>query len=761
MSMRRLPKIELALARPAKLRFRPPQSALDRWNPELAAAKPAPADTAEINIMSVIGPYAEFGEVSAVMVRDALKAIGNAPVRMVINSPGGDAFEGIAIYNLLREHPRPVTAHIIGEASSAASVIAMAGDRIEMGEATLMMIHSASGFVMGNGADMREFADFLEQLDQSVAQLYSRRTANAVDDVLEMMRVETRMSAEQAVAKGFADVALAAEEPKKKKVPGYSAESQSLVQMFSKFFEGSVKPEALRAALGSRQCFSMRLADRSKSPGASGSRPVVSIETKPKGQQMKKITEQISSFEEKRAANVARMDAIILASDGRTFLVEEEEEYNKLDTEVKSIDKHLVVLRGHQARQVDTASTVDLSAAGAAGSLEANPDKASANRERTDVIRVESRLDKAIPFTRYVRAMCIAKGDPNRALQWAKAQKDWKDTSPQVERVLLAAVAAGDTTTAGWASELVYNQNLVNEFIAFLRPMTIIGRIPNLTTVPFNVRVAGANSGSSAFWVGQGKPVPVSKMGTFAVTLGIAKAAGMVVLDKELVLSSAPSAEMMVRNDLAKAVSQFVDTQFVSPDVAAVANVSPASITNGVVPTAATGTNSAALRTDVQTLFNGWISQNLDPSGGVWIMTPTQALAISLMLNALGQPVFSGPGNTINMNGGTFFGLPVVTSQSAQMIGSPVPTEGQLLILLNAPEIMIADDGQVTIDASGEASIEMLDNPTNQSTASPTATSQVSMFQTNSVALRATRFVNWAKRRSIAVQYIKDAAYVS
>ncbi|HXU04660.1 MAG TPA: phage major capsid protein, partial [Polyangia bacterium] len=162
------------------------------------------------------------------------------------------------------------------------------------------------------------------------------------------------------------------------------------------------------------------------------------------------------------------------------------------------------------------------------------------------------------------------------------------------------------------------------------------------------------------------------------------------------------------------------------------------------------------LRTDVQTLFGIWIAQNLDPTGGVWIMPATTALAISLMLNALGQPVFPG----ITMNGGTFFGLPVITSQSAVMVGSPVPTEGNMIILLNAPEVLLADDGQVTIDASAEASIEMLDNPTNNVT-TPTATTMVSMFQTNSVALRATRFINWAKKRATAVQYIKDAAYVT
>jgi HK97 family phage major capsid protein len=212
-----------------------------------------------------------------------------------------------------------------------------------------------------------------------------------------------------------------------------------------------------------------------------------------------------------------------------------------------------------------------------------------------------------------------------------------------------------------------------------------------------------------------------------------------------------------VRNDLTASIAAFLDVQFISPDYAAVANVSPASITSGVAPTAATAATAAALRTDVQTLFATWIANNLDPSSGAWIMTATQALAISLMLNSLGQPVFPD----ITMNGGTFFGLPVIVSQAAKQVGSPVTGEGNLIVLVNQKEILFADDGQVTIDASREASLEMLDNPTNQSVTSVTATTQVSMFQTSSVAIKATRYINWKKRRDFAVAYIKDAAYVS
>ena len=210
---------------------------------------------------------------------------------------------------------------------------------------------------------------------------------------------------------------------------------------------------------------------------------------------------------------------------------------------------------------------------------------------------------------------------------------------------------------------------------------------------------------------------------------------------------------MLVRDDLAKAIAQFLDTQFLDPDIAAVANVSPASILNGVSPVAASGTDSAALRTDVQALFANWIAANLDPSKGVWIMPPTQALAISLMLNPLGQQVYPG----INLQGGELFGLPVITSMSAKLGGSP--TVGNIIALLNAPEILLADDGQVTISTSSEASIQMLDNPTNESTGATIPTTVVSMFQTNSLAIKAVRFINWAKKRPTAASWISNAGY--
>lgn len=707
----------LSSERKPGLTFRAPASAVARWDQSISAA--AKQSDGEIAIMGEIGPT-EYGYIGAEGIKRALDAIGKAPVNVLLNSPGGDAFEGIAIYNLLRAHPGKITVKVLGMAASAASVIAMAGDEIIMAQASTMMIHSAWALVIGNQDDMREFADVLDMLDTSVAGLYASRTGLSQAEVLRMMKKETWMSAELAVEKGFADVAQAEKKAK----------------------SSLVTTPTMRAALGDSRCV-VRLSVTTP-PGASGN-PL----NLPKGTEMKPIAEQIASFEAKRMASAARMTDIMskAGDEGRSLEEAEKQEYETLKAEVGTIDEHIVRLKDHEQLMLSRAKPV------------VNDDEPAtpAARPHSGIISVKSNLEPGIPFTRYVKALAVSKGSLAGALAYAQANQRWKDQTPEVEKVLMAAVAAGDTTTAGWAAELVYNENLASAFLEFLRPQTIIGKIQGMTRVPFNVRWGSQTAGSSGYWVGEGKPIPVSKLTFGSGSLGIAKAAGLVVLTKELIMSSSPNAEVLVRNDLAASIAQFLDQQFIAPDYAAVANVSPASITNGVAPTAATGTTSAFLRADVQTLFGTWIAANVDPSTAVWIMTPTTALAISLMLNALGQPVFPG----ITMNGGTFMGLPVIVSNSAKQVGSPVAGEGNLLVLVNAKDIAMADEGGLTIDASSEASIEMKDDPTNASKTPTTATSMVSMFQTDSVALRAIRFINWVKRRSTAVVYVKDAAYVS
>jgi hypothetical protein len=117
-----------------------------------------------------------------------------------------------------------------------------------------------------------------------------------------------------------------------------------------------------------------------------------------------------------------------------------------------------------------------------------------------------------------------------------------------------------------------------------------------------------------------------------------------------------------------------------------------------------------------------------------------------MMRNALGGKEFDG----ISMMGGTFEGLPVIVSEYLV-----TDSNGHYVVLVNASDVWLADDGNVVIDASREASLQMLDNPTNNS-ATGTATTMVSMFQTNSVAIRAERWINWKKRRSAAATIIEN-----
>lgn len=494
--------------------------------------------------------------------------------------------------------------------------------------------------------------------------------------------------------------------------------------------------------------------------GTSAARPVVRLSSTPgasgnlipKGTDMKTIAEQIASFEAKRAATVARREAVQQKAldESRTKDAAEREEFENCTAEIDSIDAELKDLRVMETQALKTATAVTKV-------VGVDPAAASAARggvTETRITHVRPTVEKGVGYVRIVKALIESRGNPQLALMHAEAQKGWADQTPGVVEYLKTAVAGGVTTSSGWASEFVYNQNLVQEFIDILRPQTVLGKLTGLTKVPFNVRMSGIDSGSTAYWVGQGKPVPVSKLNSLEVTLGIAKAAGLVVLTKELVRSSDPNAEVVLRNEMMKTMATFMDVQFLDPNVAVVANVSPASITNGVTAVTPTGTALTHLRTDIQTLFRQFIANNDDPTSATWIMDPTMALTFSMIQNALGQNEF--PGMTIN--GGTFAGLPAVVSNSANITGSP--DSGHMLILAKTSDILFADDGGTEIDASDQAAIEMLDNPTN-SAAAGTATSMVSMFQTNSVAVKAVRYVNWKKKRSGAVSFIKEAAYVA
>ncbi|WP_312800041.1 phage major capsid protein [Pseudomonas sp.] len=482
----------------------------------------------------------------------------------------------------------------------------------------------------------------------------------------------------------------------------------------------------LRAASGQTQKGVVRL---DTPAGASAISFKKTSTPKPEEGKHMNIAEQIKSFENSRAAKAARLEEIMskAADEGRTLDQVESEEYDNLQTEVKSVDGHLGRLRDLEKAQASKAKPVEAEKVNSYKSVDVRDNA---------VIRVERSLPKGTAFTRYAIALARSKGN---LMQAAEIAKGWEDSTPEVATVLKAAVAAGTTTDPSWAAPLVEYQNMASEFIELLRPQTIVGRIQGLRRVPFNIRMPGQTSGSSVGWVGEGMAKPVSALSFDTTTLRFTKVAGIVVLTDELVRFSNPSAEAIVTADLTASIAQFLDGQFIDPAVAEVSNVSPASITNGVTPIAASGVDADAVRADVRALFAQFIAANLTPTNGVWIMSPTTALALSMMVNPLGQPEFPG----LTMNGGTFFGLPAITSETA----------GNVIVLANASEILLADDGGVTLDVSREASLQMNTAP------AAGAQSLVSLWQNNMVGLRAERFINWKRRRPQAVGFISGVNY--
>jgi ATP-dependent protease ClpP protease subunit len=189
---------------------------LDKWGEEAAGVRAVATGDNVITMFDMIGEdFWSGGGVTAKRVTAQLRAIGDRPVTVQLNSPGGDMFEGIAIYNVLREHSQEITVQVMGMAASAASIIAMAGDRIEIGAASFFMIHNAWVLAIGNRHDMAETAAFLEPFDAAMRDVYAARTGLKADDVAKMMDAETWLSGQAAIDKGFADALLPADKVKK------------------------------------------------------------------------------------------------------------------------------------------------------------------------------------------------------------------------------------------------------------------------------------------------------------------------------------------------------------------------------------------------------------------------------------------------------------------------------------------------------------------------------------------------------------------
>ncbi len=161
----------------------------------------ADGTSAEVAIYDEIG---YFGVTASDFIRE-LAALDTKRIDLRLNTPGGEVFDGVAIYNALRNHPATVTTHVDGLAASIGSVILQAGDHRVAAKASQTMIHDGHGVVIGNAADMRQTADLLDQVSNMIAEVYAERSGGSVEDWRAAMLAETWYNADEAKAAGLVD----------------------------------------------------------------------------------------------------------------------------------------------------------------------------------------------------------------------------------------------------------------------------------------------------------------------------------------------------------------------------------------------------------------------------------------------------------------------------------------------------------------------------------------------------------------------------
>ncbi len=220
--------------------------------------------------------------------------------------------------------------------------------------------------------------------------------------------------------------------------------------------------------------------------------------------------------------------------------------------------------------------------------------------------------------------------------------------------------------------------------------------------------------------------------------------ADVLEITRELARFSSPAAEVIIRNELVKGCATFLDGQFIDDGVSATSD-HPASILNGVGGGTPSGTSAEAFRYDLSLLVTAFISNNQDPTSAVLLMSATTAMNLALMRSALGNREFPN----ISVKGGDIDGIPAVVSESV----------GTRLALVNANDILVADDGVINIDVSEQASIEMSTTPLTGEESPIDSSIFKSLWQNNLVGLRVETFMTWKRARNSSVAWLDGVAY--
>lgn len=492
---------------------------------------------------------------------------------------------------------------------------------------------------------------------------------------------------------------------------------------------------AQRAASGQR---TLRRVVHLNPPGASG--PAKSAQ---EGTDMKTIAEQITALENKRAASASRMEAVMQKTldEDRTSDAAEQEEFDRLNGDVDAIDKDLVRLRAVEKAKAFAARPVIKAETAAEG---------ADLRGGSIIIKAQPKLPPGIGYAQMVRCILLSQRQ-FRPPDVIAAELHGPDSIVVGEFMRhKAAVPAGATVAGNWLSPLIGDETgAVADFVTYLHKQTILGKfgtngVPALRSVMFRVPLISQIGAGDGFWVGEGRAKPVTSFAFERTTLEPLKVANICGVTEESIRYSSPKADAIIRDSLANALRKRLDIDFINPAKTAVAGVSPASITNGTDTIASSGDAADDIRLDIRSIFAAYSAAENPMDTGVWIMSNNTAAALAMLNNPLGQPEFP-----TMVAGRTLFSMPVIVTNYVT----------DIVVLMNAEDVYLADEGEINVASSSEASVEMSDAPTG-SGITPTGASLVSAFQNNLVFIRAERTLNWMRRPNrVGVVYLTGVSW--
>jgi len=344
--------------------------------------------------------------------------------------------------------------------------------------------------------------------------------------------------------------------------------------------------------------------------------------------------------------------------------------------------------------------------------------------DRLEQVTHARRVDiMSLDYCKYVSE--LYKADGMSLTAWANFTEHYPRRLDVIEK---AAVAAGTTTDTAWAKPLAQPQVLAQAFLEYALPASVIGKL-SLRKVPFNTPVAVQSAAATYKWVGENNPKPVTKLQFTSTIVPPGKALGILVVTKELLRLSVPSAVSELRRALADGLRAFLDGAFLDPAIVAVAGVSPGSVTNGITGIVA-GTDP---KKDLTKLVKNFTAAHKTAEGAALVLSEANATAITM----------TSPGVLTHLRDEA--GLTIVLSAAA----------GSNIVMLAPRDILLADAGDLELAMSKDATLAMDDAPT-----TPDATTvYLSLWQNNLIGLRAEQTVSWQRTSSAAVAYLSGADY--